>query len=108
LLVTKKRREADLIQIAVQFTAMYKAVKGIYTVQVTSAIPLDATLRNEVIAVAKKSVQGEVELIEKVDAKIIGGFIIKIGDRQFDASVSKRLKDLTKEFSGNQYVPQLN
>ena len=41
--------------------------------------------------------KGEVELIENVDSKLIGGFIVKIGDKQIDASVARKFKDLRKE-----------
>jgi F-type H+-transporting ATPase subunit delta len=42
---------------------------------------------------------GEVELIEKIDSNIIGGFILKIGDKQIDRSVSRQLVNLKKELT---------
>jgi F-type H+-transporting ATPase subunit delta len=46
-----------------------------------------------------------IELVEKVDASLIGGFILKVGDSRVDASVSGEIKNLKREFEKNPYVP---
>jgi F-type H+-transporting ATPase subunit delta len=45
------------------------------------------------------------EVIEKVDPTLIGGLVIRIGDKQFDGSISRKLSDLKRDFSKNPYVP---
>jgi len=45
-----------------------------------------------------------VELIEKIDNKLIGGFILRMDDKQYDASISSELRKLTQAFSSNPYV----
>ena len=40
-----------------------------------------------------------IELVEKLDQSIIGGFVLKIGDRQIDSSVVRTLKNLKKDLS---------
>jgi F-type H+-transporting ATPase subunit delta len=50
-----------------------------------------------VIDLIKSQMNGEVELTEKIDANTIGGFILKIGDRQIDKSVARQLNNLKKE-----------
>jgi F-type H+-transporting ATPase subunit delta len=45
----------------------------------------------------------EVIVKEKVDEKLIGGFILKVGDKQFDASISSGLNKLKKEFAQGVY-----
>ena len=45
-----------------------------------------------------------VELVEKVDQDIIGGFVLKIGDRLMDNSVRYKLKSLSYEFDDDSYV----
>ena len=39
-----------------------------------------------------------VHLINKVDRNLIGGFILKVGDKQYDASFKQQLKNLEQEF----------
>jgi len=48
--------------------------------------------------------KSEVELIEKIDQKLIGGFVLRIGDKQYDASIAADLRKLAKDFSSNPYV----
>ena len=46
----------------------------------------------------------DVELCEEVDEKIIGGAIIKIGDKQLDASVVSQIYELRQMFNKNLYL----
>ena len=48
---------------------------------------------------ASGAVNGNVELETKVDANLIGGFVLQFGDKLYDASVANQLKKLKKEFS---------
>jgi len=65
---------------------------------------LDDKLRKEVYDVIKKSANSEIELVEKVNKDLIGGFVLRMGDKQFDASIASELRKLAKEFSSNPYV----
>jgi F-type H+-transporting ATPase subunit delta len=103
-LLARKGREADLEAIAAAFNLMYKNVKGIKTAYVTTAVAMDDSLRGEVMNLLKRSRGEQVELIEKVDPSIIGGFVLRIGDVQYDASISKKLKALKSEFDDNLYI----
>jgi F-type H+-transporting ATPase subunit delta len=49
----------------------------------------------------------QVELIEKVDPELIGGFILNVGDRKVDSSVRSKLKSLKVKFSQNPYIKEL-
>ena len=42
-----------------------------------------------------------------IDPSIIGGFILRVGDKQFDASISGEMNDLRRKFDDNLYVPKL-
>src|SRR5262245_23553600 len=79
--ISKKRRESYLEGIAVEYTRLYKEYKGIQTAIVTSAVGLDDKLRAQVYKLVKESLNSEVELIEKVDKDLIGGFILRVGDK---------------------------
>ena len=103
-IITRKGRESHLEAIAKEFTRQYKEMKGIQIAVITSAVGLDDKLRKEVYDIIKKSADSEIELVEKVDKNLIGGFVLRMGDKQYDASISSDLKRLTKEFSENPYV----
>ena len=103
-LVARKGRESYLEHIAKSFIAIYKVKKGILTAEITTAVGLDDNLRKAVYAMVSNSGKSEVELIEKIDQKLIGGFVLRLGDKQYDASIAADLRKLAKEFSSNPYI----
>jgi F-type H+-transporting ATPase subunit delta len=106
-IITRKNREGILIDIAKQFHTAYNEYKGIVKGTVITATPLDVTLRKELEQIVKKiSNKKEVELVEKVDAEMIGGFVLNVGDRQIDASIKNKLKELKLKFTYNPYVKE--
>jgi F-type H+-transporting ATPase subunit delta len=107
-LIASKRRESYIEDIAKAFDLQYKAYKNITTVTVQSAVKLDDGLRKQILALVNKTVSGEIELVEKTDASLIGGFVLTINDSQVDQSVKRKLNDLRKTFSGNTALPNLN
>ncbi len=107
-LIARKRREGYIDDIAYAFDEQYKLYKNITTAVVTTAVPLDSATKNKIIEMVKKNAKGEVQLIEKVDKGLIGGFVLTVNDRQIDASIKRKLNDLRKNFSTNLYVPDLN
>ncbi len=100
----KKGREKYLIQIAKDFIDQYKLLKKIITAEIISAVGLDDNLRKKIYDMVRKGSNSEVELIEKVDNKLIGGFVLRVGDRQYDASISSEIRKLAQAFSANPYI----
>ncbi|WP_231459032.1 MULTISPECIES: ATP synthase F1 subunit delta [unclassified Pedobacter] len=99
-IVVSKGRSAILFATAKQFVEQYNKINGIVTADVISATVLSATAKEEVIAIVKKELGAKQVIInEKVDEKLIGGFILKVGDKQFDASIASGLNKLKKEFA---------
>ncbi len=98
-IVANKRRESVIPEMAASFIDQYKAHKNILTAVVTSAQGLDAATRQKALDLVKAQMNGEIELVEKTDANLIGGFILKIGDKQIDRSVSRQLSNLKKELT---------
>lgn len=96
-LITSKHREALIHEIAKSFDEQYKLNKNIFTAVVTSAKGLDKATKQKVTDLIKSQMKGEVELIEKIDANTIGGFILRIGDNQIDKTVARQLSNLKKE-----------
>jgi F-type H+-transporting ATPase subunit delta len=107
-ILTRKNREPLLPSIATEFAVAYTEYKGIEKATVTTTFPIDAKLKADVEAIVKKlSTRKQVELVEKVDKDLIGGFILNVGDRQIDASVKSKLKSLKVKFAENPYVREI-
>lgn len=102
-LVAGKRRESIIPEMASSFIDQYRAHKNILTAVVTSAQGLDAATRQKALDLVKTQLNGEIELVEKTDPKLIGGFILKIGDKQIDRSVSRQLSNLKKELTNKAF-----
>ncbi len=99
-LAINKGRSALLFEIAKQFVDQYNQLKGIVQAEVVSAVTLSDAQRQEIAQVVKKAMQAnEVVLQEQTNANIIGGFVLKVGDRQFDASIASSLNKLRKELA---------
>lgn len=98
-IIIRKRRENYLEAIAREFQYQYKSYKNILTAVVTSAVGLDDTIRSEIMKIVKDSSNAEVELVEKADKDLIGGLILRIGDKQIDASIQRKLINLRRNFS---------
>jgi len=104
ILITAKKRESLLADISSGFIRLYKKLNNIKEVTVITAIPLDDDLKKEVVNFANKENKSTIELVEKVDKNIIGGTIIRMDDKQLDASISSKLKSLKQTFSKNLYI----
>jgi F-type H+-transporting ATPase subunit delta len=104
LLITKSR-ESNLPEILTAFIASYKEHKKIQIVKLTSAAPLSDAMKEAIIEQVKKS-SGfqQIEIEEKVDASLIGGFVLQAGDKLVDASVLYDLKSIAKQFENNDFI----
>ncbi len=91
-LVSTRKREALLEDIAFSFVSLYKKQKNIIVAEVTSAVKLDDTQKQNIINLLKTD--ATVEMVEKIDPSIIGGFIVRVDDKQIDASILRELSDL--------------
>lgn len=108
-LLAKKRRESHIQEITTAFDEQFKSKKNITTAVITTATTLDPKEKNRVLEIAKQTNSGnEIELVEKVDPSILGGFILSISDKQLDQSVKRKLTDLRKNLLSNKYIPSNN
>ena len=104
LLITKNR-ERNLPEIITAFISSYKVHKNIQTIQLTTATPVSDSLKNAIVEQVKKSAGFQhVELEEKVDANLIGGFVLQIGDKLVDASIAYDLRAIAKQFENNDFI----
>jgi F-type H+-transporting ATPase subunit delta len=104
LLITKKGREQYISFICKAFNEIYKEHKNIVEVQFTTAYKIDEELRKAMLKKLQSFTQKHLEISEKIDEEIIGGFKLNFEDYQYDASIKTQLKRLRKEFSKNLYV----
>jgi F-type H+-transporting ATPase subunit delta len=107
-LIAVKRREQYINAIAKAFDEHYKILLNITSATVHSAVALDDKLKNEILNLVKQTTTGNVELIQKVDATLIGGFVLTINDKQIDQSVKRKLNDLRKNFSNSENLISVN
>ena len=105
-IISRKRREGELLNVAESFIAQYKKHKNILTAVITTASGLDANIRAKVMEIVKATAKSDLQLVEKVDKDLIGGFVLRIGDKQVDSSIMRQIRDLERNFSENPYVRQ--
>ncbi len=91
-LITKNRREYLLAAIAESYLKILKEQNGITEVTLTSASPLDEATKTLILSKIKSLTKDKVEVIDKVDESLIGGFTIQIEDQKVDASVANQLR----------------
>jgi len=77
----------------------YQGRHGRIDVRVTTAVPLDDALRQQLRSAAERMVGREPELVEEVDESLIGGMIVRVGDRKIDTSVANDLRKLRHRLS---------
>lgn len=108
-ILTSKNREAALEHIGDEFLTQYNALMGVQVAEVTSATPLTPATRAEIERMVKQQTGlADVSLTEKVDASLIGGFVLRVGDQQIDDSVRGNLRRLRTSLTDTTYQPSLN
>ena len=98
-LLQENKRFEILVAIATQFNAQFDEMNGVEVAKVTTAFPITAELEAKILAKAATISTKKLTIQNTVDPSIIGGFILRIGDKQYNASVSNRLQELKREFS---------
>ena len=100
LLVSNNRIDI-LSHVAVKYNQLFDQSKGIEIATVTTAVPLTADLEKKVLVKAKELTGKSVEIKSIIDENILGGFILRVGDVQYHASVANQLNKLKREFTLN-------
>jgi F-type H+-transporting ATPase subunit delta len=107
-IISRKGREDILVDIAKEFESQYNAHKSIQVAELTTTFPIDEKLRNQFIGIVKEiSGLKTVQLVEKINSELIGGYVLKVNDRQLDESLSSKLRELKAEFSENHYESKI-
>lgn len=103
-IITRKNREKVLPELAESFVIQYRQYKEIDKATVTTPFPLTDSMRADFIRMITEKTGRKVDLEEKVNPELIGGFVLKIGDQQMDNSVKGKLSALRYEFADESYT----
>ncbi len=93
-LAAQNRRAAELPGIASVFRAMVARERGARQVEIISARPLAGAEKTAIVEALGKQLGAKVEAETSVDESLIGGFVVRVGSRQFDASIKSKLDAL--------------
>ncbi|MAW64712.1 MAG: ATP synthase F1 subunit delta [Flavobacteriales bacterium] len=99
-----KGRESLIDDISYAFEDQFLAHNNILRTVIKSVDGLNDDFKFKVKQLVKSAYDKDVEIIEEKDPSLIGGFVLTIGDKQVDASISRKLAELEKEFSKNTYM----
>jgi F-type H+-transporting ATPase subunit delta len=100
VLIANKRLNI-LNNVAVNYNVLFDKLNGKEKATVTTAIAMTTELEIKVLAKVKELTNKAVELENIVDESILGGFILRVGDKQYNASISNQLNKLKREFKLN-------
>lgn len=99
-LIDNKRISA-IGEVASQYNVLYDQFKETQVAKVTTAVELSDDLRAKVLVKLKELTGKEVEINSIIDESILGGFVLRIGDIEYNASVANKLNKLKREFTLN-------
>ena len=97
-LLVDNKRLSILNEVAKKYTILFDALKGIEVAQVTTAVPLTEALNKQVLSKVKEITGKEATIENNINPDVIGGFILRIGDVQYDASIANKLQGLKRQF----------
>ena len=93
-ILLRKNRLYLFDDILVQFIELYKFSSGIETCYLISADKISNRTENNLKPIIRKITKNKIKISNIIDKDLIGGFIIKVGDIQFDNSVKSSLNRL--------------
>ena len=97
-IIISKDRYRDIDAILEYFIAEVKRYKGIGVATVTTAVPLKEDQRGKLEQKLLNTTQyAKMEMHFQVDEALIGGMVVRIGDRVVDSSIRTKLSELQKE-----------
>lgn len=95
------KRIGLLHDVAQKYIILNEDFKGQGVAFVTTAVPLTADLEKKILQKVVDLTGKKVVVENKVDATILGGFVLRVGDLQYDASISSKLSNLKREFTNS-------
>lgn len=108
-LLIKNERSNALKEVAEQVLNLYRQKKGIKKAIITSAQALDEAQIKAIVAKTEQSFSGDVsvEVEQKINKDLIGGFVLRVDDQQYDASLRSKLNHIKQEFDTNHTITKI-
>lgn len=100
----ENKRLMMLDSVAKQYSVVYAHYKNFQVAKVTTAVALTEELEQKIKEKIVELTGNDATIENNIDPSILGGFILRVGDMQYDASISNRFKELRKQFDNSQYI----
>jgi ATP synthase F1 delta subunit len=95
-LLIEKQRMTEIFRIRRRFEELWKLENRHIDVTVTSAVELDPAVVSKIGEEIERQTGQQVDLASRVDADILGGVVLQVGNMVLDASIRNRLEKLRK------------
>ena len=95
-LLVDKHRMTEIFRIRREFEELWKRENRRIDVTVTSAVELDRAVVEKIGQEVERQTEEKVDLSSRVDADILGGIVLQVGNMVLDASIRSRLEKLRK------------
>ena len=106
-LLEENKRMVMLQPIASQYTTIYDYLKNMNIAKVTTAVALTKEMEEKVLNKVVELTGNKTSIENIIDPSILGGFILRVGDLQYDASISNNFNELRREFDNSHYIPKI-
>lgn len=100
-MLVDNKRVSILEEVATKYLILNEQLKGKDIAYVTTAVPMTANLEKKVLKKVTELTGSKVSLENKIDESIIGGFVLRVGDLQYDASIANKLSRIKREFTSS-------
>lgn len=97
VLITQNKRETEIPGICRNFLSMTRKEQNIKTATLVTATEINATLTESIRNIIEKELNTNIELSAKINPDMIGGFVLRVDDKQYDASVATQLRKIKNE-----------
>lgn len=93
-LLLEKKRLAALSEIATEYQSLLEARQNVQRAEVMTARPLPPDLAARLVSALAKRTGKRIVLEQRVDPQVLGGAIVRLGDRIVDSSARRRLEEM--------------
>jgi len=101
-MLVDNKRVGLLNDVAQKFIILNEELKGKNVAYVTTAVPLTKDLEAKILKKVSELTGNKVTIENTVDESILGGFVLRVGDLQYDTSIANKLSNLKREFTNSQ------
>ena len=106
-LIIDNKRDSFIQAIALNVIKLYKTEKGIQTAILTTATGVNEKVTAQIKETIEQALKTKIELSQKVDTDIIGGFVLRIEDQQIDAGIKTALEKVKRSLINTKYQSKL-